>query len=668
MFEYCNNILCVQPQRLIDSGYITRGQYVYWKSVKQLCVVRKACNNTPALVAYDSLPEDIKARIKADGYDPHREAMRNLLEPYITPDSDAAHYYATYLTPAGTKLKEAHQLQYTTEAIILNAIRNYLSDIVGNKRVRGGRLSGIWQAIARAVQELDPERFRHSLPENPRRLHEKYRQYIHQGYAALVHGGFGNKNRAKTNELIERLIISIYCMDNLPFGEWVHEYYLKFIAGSLQIVDAETGELFDREQFRDNKGNYIIISRSTVWNILHKPENAIIIDRQRKARIDHITGATPFNRRRKPDYSLSMVTLDDWQHNIRTTEGEKLNIYSAFDVASEAMIGWAYATHTPDTAMIYDCLRSMYYNLQAAGLPWPIEAQVEHHLIRDMDATFGSIFTHLTYCTPGVSRDKHAENFIRQLKYTVMKRYQPMGRWWARSEAYRTKNIAKDEELKQPRMPKDELIANLLSDIAEYNHSLHSNQKKYPGKTRWQVLMENVNPKALPIATIEYRLLRHIGNCTDTSIRNNDYVKLQYDDYYLESFDMLRHLKPGNYNVQAYWLPDASGKITTAYIYQDDTYLGRVMPYERYNSAKAERTEEDERIRVDQAKRQRVFFKNEKNLKTNKFQKIALAISHADTQYDDLVAKPIDMPEPALITDEDLLTETDITNKAINSL
>lgn len=665
MFEYYNNILCVQPQRLIDSGYITNRQYKYWRGINQLHVVRRACKNTPALVAFDSLPDEVKARIKADGHDPHKHALRNLLEPYITPDTKAAEYYATYLTISGTHLKANQQLQYTTEAIILNAIRNYLADTIGNKRVRGGRKSGIWQSIAKAVQQLDPERFRHSLPENYRRLHEKYRRYIKEGYISLIHGGHGNRNRAKTNELIERLLISIYCMDNLPFGEWVHDYYLKFIAGSLQIADAETGEMFDREQFKDSKGNYIVISKSTVWNILHKPENAIIIDRQRKARIDHITGATPFNRRKKPEYSLSMITMDDWTHNIRTTDGQMLNAYVAIDVCSEAIIGWAFGTNSPNTAMVTECLRSMYYNITAAGLPWPIEAQVENHLIRDMDNEFKHMFTYVSYCTPGISRDKHAEPYIKQFKYGTLKRFLPMGRWHAKSEAYRVKNAGKDPDYKQPRMPLDELMAATIEGIRMHNHELHTNQKKYPGKTRWQVLMEHVNPNAMQPA--HYKILRYIGNCTETSIRNNDYIRLKYEDYMLETFDMLSHLKPGDYNVQAYWLPNPDGKITEAYIYQGDTYLGRVLPYERYQTAKAERTETDERIRVEQAKRQKKFFARENNLKANKFTRLVMAISQADSQYNDIEARPIEQPEEVMISDDDLLIETDITKQALQS-
>ncbi|MEI3469561.1 MAG: hypothetical protein V8Q76_13165 [Bacteroides intestinalis] len=36
----------------------------------------------------------------------------------------------------------------------------------------------------------------------------------------------------------------------------------------------------------------------------------------------------------------------------------------------------------------------------------------------------------------------------------------------------------------------DELIADDMRYVLEFNNSLHPNQKKYPGMTRWQVLYE----------------------------------------------------------------------------------------------------------------------------------------------------------------------------------
>jgi hypothetical protein len=659
---YYKGILCITVDEWLSAGL----SYALYKSDKKrgyLQTITRGGKGNKTFIEYETLRGDRKEVIKASLGDLYKQAQKTLLEDYLVPDEKASIYYAEYKLPDGRLLKPDVQRRYVAEACILNAVKKYVEDTTRKRKALGIRKGEIYAVVAQMISEVDTVQWPHSLPTNPRRLKDVLNKYVQNGYESLIHGNWCNTNSRKTNELVERLLISIYCMDNLPFGEWVHDYYLKFIAGSLQIADAETGELFDRKDFVDKQGNYIIISYSTVWNILNKPANKVIVDKLRKARIDHITQATPFNRRRKPDYSLSMITLDDWQHALRTTEGEKLNVYMAFDVASEAIVGYAFATHAPDTEMVKDCLRNMYQTLIFYNLPWPLEAQVENHLIRDMDKEFSALFSFLTYCVPGQSRDKHAENFIRQLKYGQMKQTLPIGRWHAKHDAYKVKNAAKDEDLKQPRMPKEELIATTLEHINNYNHGLHSNQRKYPGKSRWQVLMENVNPNARMEA---YKILRYIGNATETSIRNNDYVRLQYEDYYIESFDILKMLKPGNLNVQAYWLPNNEGLIREAYLWQDDTYLCRVLPYERYNTAKAERTAVDERIRTEQAKRQAHFFAREKEEVKKKYASVVV-INERQQQIlkEEPKVKIIEQPDENIW---DFGDENDIATHALNSL
>jgi hypothetical protein len=659
---YYNGILCITIDEWLSAG-LTYNIYKNDHKRSYLNIVRRGSYAREVLIEWDTLRTDRKEAIMAALGDPRKLVHRAMLEDYIKPDHEAAAYFANYLLPDGRKLDLKSQKKYLTKACLLNAIKAYITETRTRRKAIGMRKGEIYTMAANLLAQIDTNKYPHDLPTNPRRLKDRLKKYIDNGYESLIHGNWCNSNSRKVNELVEKLLISIYCMDNLPFGEWVHDYYLKFIAGSLQIADAETGELFDRKDFVDKQGNYIIISYSTVWNILNKPANKVIVDKLRKARIDHITQATPFNRRRKPDYSLSMITLDDWQHALRTTEGEKLNVYMAFDVASEAIVGYAFATHAPDTEMVKDCLRNMYQTLIFYNLPWPLEAQVENHLIRDMDKEFSALFSFLTYCVPGQSRDKHAENFIRQLKYGQMKQTLPIGRWHAKHDAYKVKNAAKDEDLKQPRMPKEELIATTLEHINNYNHGLHSNQRKYPGKSRWQVLMENVNPNARMEA---YKILRYIGNATETSIRNNDYVRLQYEDYYIESFDILKMLKPGNLNVQAYWLPNNEGLIREAYLWQDDTYLCRVLPYERYNTAKAERTAVDERIRTEQAKRQAHFFAREKEEVKKKYASVVV-INERQQQIlkEEPKVKIIEQPDENIW---DFGDENDIATHALNSL
>ena len=65
----------------------------------------------------------------------------------------------------------------------------------------------------------------------------------------------------------------------------------------------------------------------------------------------------------------------------------------------------------------------------------------------------------------------------------------------------------------------EELVADDKADNHEWNHSLHPNQDKYPGMTRWEVLIANINPNLRPYD--ESYLARFLGEEVSTSIKRN---------------------------------------------------------------------------------------------------------------------------------------------------
>lgn len=540
-------------------------------------------------------------------------AHRNRLQELIEPDLSAAKFFAEFLFDDETHIKPERQVEYNANASVLNAIGQYLSELTGKNNKLGFNRSNLWAIISESVQALDATTYQHSLPANPVRLKEKFRNYSDHGYFHLIHKGNKNINAKKMNDVVERLILSIYCMENLPFGAWVHDNYLQFIAGTRSIVDKDTGILYDRSDFFDaNRGSYITLSRSTVYNIINNPDNKVIIDRMRNNRIDHITKGTPYNHRRLPQYSLSKISMDDRTLSRKTSDGKWLNAYMAFDVLSDAIIGCVHSTDSPSVNMIWECFREMYQVINEQNLMWPGEIEVENHLMRDIEEDLRKMFPYVTFCAPGISRSKRAEHKIRAKKYGDEKMNQVgIGRWSGKGP-YKTKSENKDEDYKQPRIPLDQLIADDKESIHRFNHSLHPNQKMFPGKTRWQVLTENVNPDLG--RPQKHHLFRYMGLRTRTSIRNNDFVQVMYEKYAIDNQASIGRLKPNNYEVEAFYIPSPEGSIGEVYLYQGDTFITRASKIERYNEAKIERTEEDERIRTDQAKRQAHFFKREKDL------------------------------------------------------
>ena len=102
--------------------------------------------------------------------------------------------------------------------------------------------------------------------------------------------------------------------------------------------------------------------------------------------------------------------------------------------------------------------------------------------------------------------------------YGVEKRTQVgIGRWYAKLEANRPKEEKvydeKNNTYKVKSYTYDELVADDIRAIGEYNSQLHPNQKKYPGMTRWDVLCARQNPnlapwgqsRALPLHRLPYR-------------------------------------------------------------------------------------------------------------------------------------------------------------------
>lgn len=670
MPQYHNNILAITMDEWLSSGL----SYSLYKSDKKrgyLRTINRAGYANGVLIEFDSLRQDRRDVIEAKLGDVRKLASRSLLEDYIKPDTKAAEFFSTYRLPDGRTLSPKHQLKYMSEAILLNALHSYTNSVISKRKSIGVGKRGIYDMAASLLADVNKDRFPNDLPTNPRRLMDKLKKYQVNGYESLVHGNWGNSNSRKVNEMVERLLISIYCMDNLPFGEWVHDYYLQFISGALQILDIETGELFNRNEFRDKNGNYIILSVATIWNVLNRPDNQTLIDRLRNNRIDHITTKTPHNFRYKPQYSLSKISMDDRTLPRKTTAGEWVNLYYSFDVASGCVIGVAIGTDKPNLAMVRDCLIDMYRNITANGLKWPAEVECENHLMRDIEDSLRRLFGFVTFTTPNVSRGKRAEHGIKAKKYGDEKRYQVgIGRWNAKGKAFKTKSPNKDEDYKQPRLPLDELIAEEYESIERFNHTLHPDQVRYKGKTRWQVLVENLYPGLLdPKAEV---IAREIGSKTETSLRNNDYVRVQYENYAVEDYSILSKLKPNNFNLEAYYIP-VDGLIKEVYLYQGDTYLGKANKVERYQEAKVERTDHDEQVRMEQSKRQAIYHSMEKKLKAQKFKKVKII---EETQekleaYDSIVPVVIDMNNTIEETDWEKLASTkeeDIVTRALNNL
>ena len=403
--------------------------------------------------------------------------------------------------------------------------------------------------------------------------------------------------------------------------------------------------MLDPADFTDKDGNPIVLSPATVANYLNNPKNKALRAKLHMSQWDFNNAYRPYHLRHVGEYSLSKISLDDRDLPRPMKDGNRVKAYYAYDVVSGAVVGYAY-NRLKTAELFLDCMRNMFRTLDRNGMYIPAELEVEHHLVSDfadglMQA--GTVFPLIHWCNPGNSREKRAEHFNRAKKYSVEKRTQVgIGRWYARLEANRPKEEKvydeKNNTYKVKSYAYDELVADDIRAINEYNGQLHPNQKKYPGMTRWDVLCARQNPNLAPWD--KAFLYRYIGFRTETTIHNNCYLTVQYNNFVLPDPETIARLEPRNYKVEAYYLPDADGNISEVYIYQHGRYLATCKPVTRYNEATAEQTEADRAAYTEQAK---YVAKFDKMMKDGKIRKVGIMKKAETKEIADIKAEAVEM-------------------------
>lgn len=559
-----------------------------------------------AWVSFKDLPHNIKEFCMLKLGDPKKMVICNGLEKFILPDTKAVEFYAKHRKPSGKPLAFSKQREKATNAMIFNAITAVLDDRGAMTKMFGSKKTKIWQNISEAVNYLNMnedssvQKWEHSLPSNARSLERKHKKYQKESYWAFIHAGEGSKNASKRTEELDSLIISLYCLPTKPYIASVCKLFLQFMAGEITIANIDTGEVFEPDHFYKN-GEPIEVSEDTVRNIVKQPKNELIIKKRRNGAYDFSHKQRPHVHRTPPQYSMSKISLDDRDiHHTKLHDGTKVMPYYAFDVMSTAMIGISHSK-SKNSQLFTDCIKNMFQFTTSLGLGVPMQMEVEHHLVnnfKDGLMKAGNIFPLVRWCNPTNSQEKRAEGFIRVKKYGVEKNnHQNVGRHYLKNDSNRVTNQKIfDEENNNYKFAKatyKNVVAWEMNEQIEFNNQLHPDQVKFKGKTRIQVFKENVNPN-LPEVD-KAMLAKFIGEQTQTTIRRSQYVRVQYENWQIESPKIMEALSPNNFTVDAFYIPNEDGEIKEVYIYQNDTYLCACKPVPKFNEANAEWTEVDEK-------------------------------------------------------------------------
>lgn len=325
-FEYYNDILCVQAGWLYSEGEIlSQSNYNALKRRNRLNVLRRGCNGHPALVEFDTMPPKFKQAIIEQLGDPHKTTKHYKFKDYLKNDLDAVKYFSDFTLDNGDSLPQDTIKEYVANAVVLNAIHDAVTDMTQLRKALGGRASKIWNKVSEIIQDLPRHTYPHSLPQNVRRLKDKYRSYKKEGYYSLIHRGFCNKNSEKIQDIAKPWILS----------RWADR--VDRVANTAQLL-TEYNKRAVIEGWKEIK------EAQTLYNYLHQSEVECLWH-------GHRYGELKAKEKFAYQHSTKLPTLRD---SLWYSDGTKLNyyyqdengnvktcqVYEVMDAYSEVLLGY----------------------------------------------------------------------------------------------------------------------------------------------------------------------------------------------------------------------------------------------------------------------------------------------------------------------------------------
>lgn len=603
--EYYGGRLCVSMHELVGNGIMSEPNYKQMARRGRFEVARqgKGAGNY-ALVVVDTLPTRYLDEVKEKLGTGDEILLAGWLRENYERDQAAVAWFNDR-AKTGVDLKEVKKEECIVNASVLNCCIRLHERATTLQKLAGESYQ--WEKMAAAIEGLR-EQFGHTLPTSVFRFRKKVAQYRREGYSCLLSGKFGNQCARRMTHLEEQVILGIACLENQPYNTTVREMYIMFLTGELDVYDIITGALFDPENFAKKGDNPWIPSDATIANYLNRPKNKMLIEKRHRSRTAFMHEQMPHMHRHNGEFSLSQVTMDDVDLPRRMKGNERVHAYYAYDVVSQCRIGAAYG-RKKDERLVVDCFRDMFRLIERNGWGMPAGIEVEQHLMSQYKDGFlraGVAFPFVHFCAPQNSQEKYAEPLNGAFKRSIAhKNHASIGRFYGkgknRTESKKISDETNETYEDQQYFTFEQLVADDLADNQEWNNTLHPNQKKYPGMTRWQVLVANINPTLQKFDKLT--LSRYIGERVETSIRRNSTVRVCYEDWWLSSPGILEQLEPNNYKVTAYFLPDENGAPQDVYIFQGDRYIDKVEKVQTYNRVMAEQTDEDVANYVEQRKK-----------------------------------------------------------------
>lgn len=523
------------------------------------------------LILYDTLPEEIRSALR----DPRK--VDCVLENYFFEDNAATKYFGSLKASKNGYLKPEQQAQFALDACVLDALKR-LEVAHREECLKFGKKNcltkkAVEEYLADAAQNLNMFRQMrkqplHKLPVNPRRLTDKRQAYEDYGYDCFL-SKFKNSNASKKTENIKSLLRAMFCDKQKPTPTEVAKLYLAFLNGEVDVINPDTGEIYDPKDFKE-------LSPRTITSFLTEWKERVVTHQVRMAdRQKYMQQYDPWSTLEQPEYAGSIISIDDRQPPFEYDKGKRAWFYNAIDLGSECIIATVWGKDKD--GLINRFYEELTRNIAEWGLNMPYELECESSLNSQYKDTLlkpGNMFQEVRII-PNKARSKRIERYFRELRYDYEKKRSGwIGRPFARDESNQT-----DPNNKKI-IPYDTIIRNCLEDIAEWNNSPHS---KYTNKTRWEVWMEKQHEQLEPINW--HGILPYIGERTNSSC-NVGFIKLNKKlfllgdkdaafsgDDLVDAMDLLE-----GKDVEMHWLKGHNGSVLKAHVYRNERCVCEGIP------------------------------------------------------------------------------------------
>ncbi len=600
MPHYWNNIMVVTQDEIVPRFYKTDGTLKsevsrYKDRDFGIKKVQRGGNGRPALYSFDSLPIEMQNAIG----DPRK--ITNPLELFYKEDREAVRFYTSFKFEDKKPLKMVHQNEYIINASVLGACVGLKEAREYQRRSKGGSLKGVMTSICDDVKGFNQvlklkHHTEHTLPSSEKRFKETFKKFAEitnggYNYRSLISGHFRNENRkVVTDELLELLNNIFAGAAAKPTRTEVSRQYEAFLSGYIEVINTETGEQYDPQQFKP-------IDDSTIINYLGKWGDHIGTKLKRSGdRQKYIGQNIPYHKLSMPEFAGEILSIDDRQPPFEYIKGQRAWFYMGIDIASQAWTVWVHGKSKE--GIIVDFYRQLIRNYTQWGFKLPAELECESSLNSMFKTTFlreGAMFDYVRI-EANNARGKYIERMFGKLRYEKEKH---RAGWIARPFARKEDNQSGGYEV--PIVPYDHIVNNSLRDIEDWNNSPHPDHE---GMSRWDVFASKQHPALKQ--TNWPAILPYIGFKTETSC-NAGIIKLNGGECFIGDdgsictgkrlIELMKEIE--GRNIDVYWLDDNEGNVLKALvcIKGDDVIICEAIPQPTYSRSRIGRTAEDEKKR-----------------------------------------------------------------------